>query len=336
MLLKTKSSARKRSSDSVLAATASPDPDRARALARILTADVRSAGWAFARFDADGEMCEFLHEPERPAPPLTPDSLSTETALQARDGARAPLVAPSKITIAPYRFGLTIIYGYRARPTGILVLLRHAADGPFTSADRGIMAAKLQVASEDLRCLSIYEGEEAARSYVVQRSSPAQFVLNDRFEIVWRWTPRGGDEVLDTMLCGYQLPPAIDRVVREAVMSWRDDPETWTEHVSLALPFVVVRISPLTNAGRERRIGVLVERYQSRNAMRAAIKKYGLSRREVEVLSLLLQGRGSTEIAQSLGIAESTVNDHIKRLLTKANARNRVDLAAKVLGWRAV
>lgn len=280
-------------------------------------------------------MCEFLRDPDNEDSPLTAEALAAETTLQARDGGGAPLVAATKITIAPYRFGLTVLYGYRARMTGILVLVRHAGDGPFTSVDRSVMSSKLQMASEDLRYLSIYEGEEAARSYVVQRSSPALFVLNDDLEIVWRST-RGGDEVLDAMLSGPELPPAIERAVREVASTWTDDPQTWTEHVGLPLPFVIVRVSPLMNAGAKRRIAVLVERYQSRNAMRSAIKKYGLSRREVEVLSLLLQGRGSTEIAHSLGIAESTVNDHIKRLLTKANARNRVDLAAKVLGWRAV
>ena len=36
----------------------------------------------------------------------------------------------------------------------------------------------------------------------------------------------------------------------------------------------------------------------------------------------------------ALDIAESTAHDHIKRMMLKTRARNRVELAAKALGWR--
>jgi DNA-binding CsgD family transcriptional regulator len=285
-------------------------------------------------------MCEFIRDHEDAAPsPLTPESLETETALQLNDGADAPLVAATRIPLHPFRFGLTAVYGQKTRTIGTLVLVRSVSEGPFTVSDRNALLVSLQAASDDLWRLSIFEGEAAAFTHVSQRSFPAQFVLNERLEVEWRWCPPETDEsdVLSTMLASDdRLPPAIDRAVRGVVSRWTDDPATWRETVVLPLPFVVARIFPLTGGGHRPHVAVLIERYQARNALRLAIKKFGLSRREVEVLSLLLQGRGSTEIAHGLGIAESTVNDHIKRLLTKVQARNRVDLAAKALGWRAL
>lgn len=335
MLIRPK--ARKRSFDAALASMASPDPDRARALAQTLVADVRADVWALARYDADGNLCEFISSPDTADSPLTRALLESETTLQRRAGTGMPVVASTKVSLDPLRFGLTALYGSRHRVVGTLILARHASDGPFTARERNALAASLERTSEDLRRLSIFEGEEAAQTQIQQRSFPASFVLNEHFDVEWRWCPPDDDsDVLSTMLSvDDRLPPAIEHAVRDAVAEWTDDPASWQEAVVLPLPFIVSRIFPLTREGGGRYIGVHVERYQSRNALRAAVKQFNLSPRELEVLALLLQGRGSIEIAHGLGIAESTVNDHIKRLLAKTKARNRVDLAAKALGWRA-
>lgn len=52
-----------------------------------------------------------------------------------------------------------------------------------------------------------------------------------------------------------------------------------------------------------------------------------LSPRERAVLDLLRQSLSNREIAGTLGIAEATVKIHVRNLLRKTNARNRVELA---------
>lgn len=49
----------------------------------------------------------------------------------------------------------------------------------------------------------------------------------------------------------------------------------------------------------------------------------GLTRREVEVLTLIAQGRSNAEIAGDLFISEATVKTHINNLFAKANLRDR-------------
>src|SRR5215469_7583037 len=105
--------ARSGSGDAMLASVASPDPDRARALAHVLTADVHSAAWALARFDSEGGLCEFIAHPDGEDSPLNADALQAETMLQTREGTTAPAVATTKIALAPLRFGLTVLYGHR-------------------------------------------------------------------------------------------------------------------------------------------------------------------------------------------------------------------------------
>ena len=332
-----RSKTRKRSSEATLASIAAPDPDRARAIASSIAATVQSTAWALARYDDDGDVSEFVVDPNTVDGVLTPEVLETETALQMREVAGAPLVAPTKVSIAPLRFGMTAVFGRRQVIAATLVLARSASGGPFAAKDRAAIVAALDRTTEQLQKLSAFGGEQAAITQIEQRRAPAQFFLNERLEVEASWCPEGeGDELLDAMLdADRRLPPAIDRAVRAATRNWTDNPTTWRESVSLPLPFLIVRVFPLLRPGAKPYVSVHVERYQARNALRTAVTRYQLSAREVEVLSLMLQGRGSIEIAHALSIAESTVNDHIKRLLAKTHARNRVDLAAKALGWRA-
>lgn len=51
-----------------------------------------------------------------------------------------------------------------------------------------------------------------------------------------------------------------------------------------------------------------------------------LSKREMSVLDLLLLGRSSGEIADSLGITERTVRFHVANVLGKLQAESRADL----------
>ncbi|MBB3398863.1 MULTISPECIES: response regulator transcription factor [unclassified Rhizobium] len=52
-----------------------------------------------------------------------------------------------------------------------------------------------------------------------------------------------------------------------------------------------------------------------------------LSHREEQVVALLLKARSNKEIALSLSISEKTVKHYMANLMTKLNARNRVEVA---------
>lgn len=52
-----------------------------------------------------------------------------------------------------------------------------------------------------------------------------------------------------------------------------------------------------------------------------------ITTREVEVLALLAEGKTNAEIAEELGLAESTVKGRLAAAMSKAGARNRVEMA---------
>lgn len=51
-----------------------------------------------------------------------------------------------------------------------------------------------------------------------------------------------------------------------------------------------------------------------------------LSSREIEVISLIADGHTSEDIARELGLAESTVNTHVKSAMSKTKSRSRTHL----------
>jgi DNA-binding CsgD family transcriptional regulator len=59
-------------------------------------------------------------------------------------------------------------------------------------------------------------------------------------------------------------------------------------------------------------------------------QKIELSRRELEVLSLVAEGRSTREIARTLWITEETVKTHVRRVLQRLGARTRAHAVAIV------
>ena len=53
-----------------------------------------------------------------------------------------------------------------------------------------------------------------------------------------------------------------------------------------------------------------------------------LTRREVEVLRLMADGRTNQQIADELVISQGTVKSHVKRVLRKLHATNRAEAAS--------
>ncbi len=61
-----------------------------------------------------------------------------------------------------------------------------------------------------------------------------------------------------------------------------------------------------------------------------------LTRRQTEILRLLARGQGSKEIAAALGIELSTVRTHLRDLLKRLGARNRVEAISRAYRERLI
>jgi DNA-binding NarL/FixJ family response regulator len=71
-------------------------------------------------------------------------------------------------------------------------------------------------------------------------------------------------------------------------------------------------------------------------ARAAAVGGTGLSRREIEVLRLVADGRTNREIASELGISERTVDRHVSNLFSKLDVSTRSAATAYAYEHRLV
>jgi DNA-binding CsgD family transcriptional regulator len=312
--------------------TAVPEADRTRAFVGELRTLVRATYVVFARYEQNGIQNEIVLAEDHGNPSRQTEWLQAERLLQSRSEASIPRVTDAMIALDGMR-GLVAVYGVDRTIFGLAIVARPRA---FLPEERKALEGTLRSGSELMRRLSTFEGEQSAQERTAERANAAQFVLTRDFAVESHWIPDDDpNDVLQNILelAGEALPPVVESAVRTVTASWTDDPATWQPDTVVPLPFMVVRVAPLTGPAGPK-IGVLVERYRSRNPLRHAADKFGMSSRELEVLALVLKGFGTPQIATALDIAESTAHDHIKRMMLKTRARNRVELAAKALGWR--
>jgi DNA-binding CsgD family transcriptional regulator len=165
-----------------------------------------------------------------------------------------------------------------------------------------------------------------------RNSAPVMFVIDEQQRPVLAEEATGDDSPLHALYRprnGHVSPllqPTLALLIRELESSPRG------ASVSRALPFAFVRLARLVG-GSAPFFLVSVEPARRRATVLRAMTRYGLSRREGQVLGEVLRGASSTEIGESLSISGSTATFHLKQLLRKTSSRNRTELTARVLGW---
>jgi DNA-binding NarL/FixJ family response regulator len=80
--------------------------------------------------------------------------------------------------------------------------------------------------------------------------------------------------------------------------------------------------------------GTLLERIRDREQVQPELPPVPLSQRELQVLGLIAQGRGESEIGETLHIGAGAVTKHVSSLLMKLQVENRVQAAMRTVQHR--
>jgi DNA-binding NarL/FixJ family response regulator len=80
--------------------------------------------------------------------------------------------------------------------------------------------------------------------------------------------------------------------------------------------------------------GTLLDRIRDREQVQPELPPIPLSQRELQVLRLVAQGRGESEIGEALQIGAGAVTKHISSLLMKLQVENRVQAAMRTVHHR--
>ncbi len=289
------------------------------------------SGWCSAGIDAHGTI----------EPPVGSRVDVTELRDELkRQRARAPIgprIAATLVPLGIYASGVTLVFADARTDFAILILLRAAELGPFTSSEISMLTFALDAGSERLAALRLQpETDEFAAPSTPPPDGGAFYVLDDAFEIVLAWSAERQQRIAvsgTSDLIAEHLPAVLEASVRELTASWSSDGRR-EPGVARPVPFLVVRTQPMSGPGGLF-IGVRIDRFHAPNSLTGAAARFRISPREIQVLALLLDGEHLDHIAKRLFITSSTVQDHIKSMLDKTASRNRSELIARILGWEA-
>jgi DNA-binding CsgD family transcriptional regulator/GAF domain-containing protein len=90
-----------------------------------------------------------------------------------------------------------------------------------------------------------------------------------------------------------------------------------------------VRSMPIRLGSRERI--VILDPLPHKTTLTTTLERYGISKRETEIIHSVMRGFSNAEVADQLCIAEQTVKDHLRHVYDKMKIHRRSELAALLL-----
>jgi DNA-binding CsgD family transcriptional regulator len=242
--------------------------------------------------------------------------------------------AKYRISMEPFGADQEVITGLRTRSGetwGALALYRETGRPQFDSEELAL-----------LRSISSSLAEGARRGLLIAEAShpegpeaPGLVVLRDDWELesltpgVERWLADLPDGEWDAG----KLPAAVLSVAGAARRSAEDSEAAGEVAVARVLSrtgrWMVLHGASLVSDGRGR-IAVIIEPAHPARITPLLMAAYGLTEREQEVTSLVLQGDATSQIAERLVVSPHTVQEHLKSVFEKTAVRSRRDLVGKV------
>lgn len=157
--------------------------------------------------------------------------------------------------------------------------------------------------------------DDDMRRIAASRVAPEFLILSREFDVMIVSPGLDVDAILD------RVKQAVARTLAE-----RADGGQVFEQID---DTTLVRIVPLAGEYQQY-TAVFVERVGDRGSTRSAATRYRLTRRETEVLGLVVRSHTTAQIADALCITQATVADHIKSLMRKTKCSRRSELIARV------
>lgn len=167
-----------------------------------------------------------------------------------------------------------------------------------------------------------------------RRARPYLIVLDEELNVVC--AERRASELLAQAFSNEKTGSIVPAEVRAAMLEFTGRPGYTANgaepEVLLSRGMLILRIISMHDESGRRYTTLFVEPHAKREHLRHAGRRYALSKREAEVLDLMLRGYRSAEIADVLCISLATVSDHFKSLLKKTDARSRSEMLVKIFG----
>jgi DNA-binding CsgD family transcriptional regulator len=293
---------------------------------------VSFSAWRFGQVQAKS-LVSFAHGPGADEKSAVKQFFACYRQRQRRLDARGV----SAVQDPAYPHAVTLWFTGSDSAQAMLVLLRDAELGAFSAEEMRLLGLARSLAEEALSAVTMPAETDAEQ--VLRRARPVLYILDKNYRTVMGNGALDGEGAGKDDLTspggpsGKRLPDVFETTIREMTTEWAADPTRPVDVATMPLPFLLMRIHDLSSQ-EGHFLAVTIEKTRRRNVLLSASKRFLITPREREVVASLLNGMRTDEIAGTLGITVSTVNDHIKKLIERTGASNRSQMLALILGWQ--
>jgi len=233
--------------------------------------------------------------------------------------------------LQPYGVGDELMAACRDRHGcwGTVELMRDSNDPPFSDAD----AELLHQLSPTLATLIRHGLRDNRQTRLAGKQlAPATLIVDTALRQT-SWTATFRDWLAELPSGPESLPPAIYELGTRVLTP---------PHAANGLPasvrvrtrtgrWAILEAAPLE--GAERGHAAITVRHATANEVFDLLAKtYGLTRRERQLVALMLDGLATKQLAAALCISPHTVQDHLKTIFTKTRLRSRRELVSHLAG----
>jgi DNA-binding CsgD family transcriptional regulator len=213
------------------------------------------------------------------------------------------------------------VFKSHSRAWGCVVLHRTEESGDFTRADAALLARLSRPIADAIR--SSLRTEAARRPSV---DGPGLMVLNrhDQLELI---NPAANALLEQFPAAGTVARDSVPFAIRTLASEARSTGGARSVHVPTAVGWVSVHASLPAGRGPGT-VAIVLQEARDERALHLSLETCGLTIREREVATLAIRGFSTTAISERLFISPWTVQDHLKTIFDKTNARSRRELRA--------
>jgi DNA-binding CsgD family transcriptional regulator len=213
---------------------------------------------------------------------------------------------------------------------GSVELMRDSDDPPFTEADMNF----LHDLSPLLAAL-IRSGSEATSPALRDddQLSPATLLVDAQLRPT-NWTAAFRQWLRELPTGAGVVPPAVYELGTRVLVR-REKTTDLPASVRIRTRsghWAVLEAAALEGATRERAAAITIRRATSDEIFDILVKTYDLTRRERQLVALMLDGLATKQLAAALNISPHTVQDHLKGIFAKTHLRSRRELVSHLAG----
>jgi DNA-binding CsgD family transcriptional regulator len=234
--------------------------------------------------------------------------------------------------LAPYGVGdeLMTVCCDRNGCWGSVELMRDSDEAPFDENDVGLLHQLAPTLGKLLR-RSLPQGWPTER-HEEKPLAPATLILDANLRLR-SWTAAIADWQAELGGGGApeMAPPAVYEIAAR-MLTPRDAATPLPASVRIRTPtgrWATIEGASLEGADRGH-LAITIRASSSAEIFDLLSNTYDLTRRERQLVALILEGLATKELAQSLFISPNTVQDHLKSIFAKTGARSRGELTSRL------